>query len=194
MRSPSATTASRFMVPDARRRLARGDLGRVRDGDPRRGAVPRGGGPRARRSRARSSRPTRVEWISAALAIQAAGGVDGADLPGAAPPSRRPTSSTHSDAKVLFVDTPELLARVLERVERARGVRRIVLLDDALDAARRPRSAARQAACRCRRSPRSSARSSAGRARCAIGAAREPRTPGAFERAAATPSRSISRR
>jgi long-chain acyl-CoA synthetase len=80
----------------------------------------------------------RVEWMSAALAIQAAGG---AMVP------IYPSSTTeqtayvveHSDAKVLFVDGKALLARLFEsaagpELGALRAVEAIVLLDDGLDA------------------------------------------------------------
>jgi long-chain acyl-CoA synthetase len=57
--------------------------------------------------------PTSVEWISAAMAIQAAGGVMVPTYP-ASTAAQAAHVVTHSDAKVLFVDTPELLSRVFE--------------------------------------------------------------------------------
>ena len=76
--------------------------------------------------------PNRVEWMSAALGAQAAGG---AMVP------IYPTSTAeqagyvveHSDAKVVFVDTPALLGKVLDDWKSYHAVARIVLLDDALD-------------------------------------------------------------
>ncbi len=78
--------------------------------------------------------PNRVEWMSAALGIQAAGGV-------MVPIYRIDTSEQaayvigHSDAKVLFVDEAPLLERVLTAWSAMGQVKRIVLLDDGLDAA-----------------------------------------------------------
>ncbi|MFO0568226.1 MAG: long-chain fatty acid--CoA ligase [Polyangiaceae bacterium] len=78
--------------------------------------------------------PNRVEWIEAALAIQAAGGVMVPVYP-ACTAEQAAYILAHSDAKVLFVDTAALLSRVLERWSELTGVERIVLLDDRLDAA-----------------------------------------------------------
>jgi long-chain acyl-CoA synthetase len=78
--------------------------------------------------------PNRVEWASAALAIQAAGGVMVPVYP-ASTTEQFAYVASHSDAKVIFVDTPALLARVFEAWPALEAVHRIVLLDDALDAA-----------------------------------------------------------
>ncbi len=77
--------------------------------------------------------PNRVEWIEAALAIQAAGGVMVPVYP-ACTAEQAAYIVDHSDAKVLFVDTPALLARVLERWSELSHLERVVLLDDAIDA------------------------------------------------------------
>jgi long-chain acyl-CoA synthetase len=77
--------------------------------------------------------PNRVEWISAALAIQAAGGVMVPIYP-ASTPEQAAYVLSHSDARVLFVDTPALLGRVFEAWDACAQVERVVLLDDALDA------------------------------------------------------------
>jgi len=77
--------------------------------------------------------PNRVEWLEAALAIQAAGGVMVPIYP-ACTASQAAYVVEHSDAKVLFVDTPALLSRVLESWSSLGLVQRIVLLDDGLDA------------------------------------------------------------
>jgi long-chain acyl-CoA synthetase len=79
--------------------------------------------------------PNRVEWGSAALAIQAVGGVMVPVYP-ASTPEQLAYVVSHSDARALFVDTPALLGRVLEAWPSLGGVSRVVLLDDALDAAR----------------------------------------------------------
>lgn len=76
--------------------------------------------------------PNRVEWISAALGIQAIGGVM---VP------IYPTSTAdqigyivrHSDTRVLFVDTPDLLKRLFLSWADLEGVKKIVLFDDQLD-------------------------------------------------------------
>jgi len=79
--------------------------------------------------------PNRVEWISAALAIQAAGGVMVPIYPSNTA-EQAAYVVQHSDAKVVFVDTPALLARIFEAWGSYDHVDRIVLLDDKLDAAR----------------------------------------------------------
>ena len=79
--------------------------------------------------------PNRVEWASAALAIQAASGVIVPIYP-ASTPEQVGYVASHSDAKVIFVDTPALLGRLLTTWSALANVERIVLLDDALDAAR----------------------------------------------------------
>ena len=79
--------------------------------------------------------PNRVEWASAALAIQAAGGVMVPIYP-ASTVDQVAYVASHSDAKVIFVDTPALLGRLFEAWGALGAVERIVLLDDALDAAR----------------------------------------------------------
>ena len=55
--------------------------------------------------------PNRVEWASAALAIQAAGGVIVPIYP-ASTAEQVGYVVQHSDAKVVFVDTPALLGRL----------------------------------------------------------------------------------
>ena len=75
----------------------------------------------------------RVEWMAAAMAIQAAGGVMVPIYP-ASTAAQAGYVAKHSDASVLFVDGEELLARVLETWGELGAVRRVVLLDDALDA------------------------------------------------------------
>jgi long-chain acyl-CoA synthetase len=79
--------------------------------------------------------PNRVEWASAALAIQAAGGVMVPIYP-ASTPEQVGYVASHSDAKVIFVDTPALLSRLLTTWSALGLIERIVLLDDAIDAAR----------------------------------------------------------
>jgi long-chain acyl-CoA synthetase len=79
--------------------------------------------------------PNRVEWGSAALAIQAAGGVMVPVYP-ASTAEQLAYVASHSDAKVIFVDTAALLGRVFEAWSALGAVLRIVLLDDGLDAAR----------------------------------------------------------
>ena len=79
--------------------------------------------------------PNRVEWLSSALAIQAAGGVMVPIYP-ASTAEQAAYVVQHADAKVIFVDTAGLLGRVLEILEACPSVERVVLLDDGLDAAR----------------------------------------------------------
>jgi long-chain acyl-CoA synthetase len=78
--------------------------------------------------------PNRVEWMAAALGIQAAGGVM-VPVYAANTAEQAAYVVAHSDAKVLFVDTPVLLGRVFEAWSEYGAVARVVLLDDALDAA-----------------------------------------------------------
>lgn len=78
--------------------------------------------------------PNRVEWMSAALAIQAVGGVMVPIYP-ANTAEQAAYVIEHSDARVVFVDTPALLGRLFEAWETCAQVASIVLLDDALDAA-----------------------------------------------------------
>lgn len=79
--------------------------------------------------------PNRVEWMSAALAIQAAGGAMVPVYP-ASTSEQAGYIVRHSDAKIVFVDTPALLGRLLESWADLELVSRIVLLDDTLDPVR----------------------------------------------------------
>ncbi len=79
--------------------------------------------------------PNRVEWGAAALAIQSAGAVM-VPLYGASTAAQAAYVIDHSDAKVLFVDTPALLARLFEVWDELPRLERVVLLDDGLDAVR----------------------------------------------------------
>ena len=77
--------------------------------------------------------PNRVEWLSAALAIQAAGGVMVPIYPSSTA-AQVGYVLRHSGARFLFVDTELLLARVLEAWgEVGTGLEQVVLLDDSLD-------------------------------------------------------------
>ncbi len=78
--------------------------------------------------------PNRVEWMSAAMAIQAAGGVMIPIYPSSTA-DQAGYVLEHGDVRVLFVDTPALLERVFEAWSNLEGVRRIVLFDDTLDVA-----------------------------------------------------------
>ncbi len=77
--------------------------------------------------------PNRVEWLSAAYGIQAAGGVMVPIYP-ASTADQAGYVIEHSAAKVLFVDTAPLLANVFQAWADCAAVERIVLLDDGLDA------------------------------------------------------------
>ncbi len=79
--------------------------------------------------------PNRVEWASAALAIQAAGGVMVPIYP-ASTAQQAAYVASHSDARVVFVDTPALLARIFDDWAGYDAVERIITLDDALDVGR----------------------------------------------------------
>lgn len=71
--------------------------------------------------------PNSVEWISAAMAIQAVGGVMVPVYPANTTPQAAYVIE-HSDTKVLFVDTPALLQRVFEGWSAYANVTRIVTL------------------------------------------------------------------
>jgi long-chain acyl-CoA synthetase len=126
----------RFMVPDGAgwRAVTWGDFARqIRELAGFLRAVARAG--LAPGERAAVFAPNRVEWVSAALAIQASGGVSVPIYP-ASTVEQAGYVIAHSDARVVFVDTPALLGRLLEGWDELAGVRRVVLLDDALDPAR----------------------------------------------------------
>jgi len=124
--------------------------------------------------------PNRVEWASAALAIQAAGGVMVPIYP-ASTPDQVGYVASHSDAKVIFVDTPALLGRLLTTWGALGAVERIVLLDDALDAARVHESLRAKGVHVPPFEEVDAKLISIGRAR-AIGAGRDREDPHAFER------------
>jgi long-chain acyl-CoA synthetase len=77
----------------------------------------------------------RVEWLSAALGIQAAGGVIVPIYPSNTA-EQAAYVAEHSDARVVFVDGALLLQRIFEQWSAYRNVERIVLLDDAIDVAK----------------------------------------------------------
>jgi long-chain acyl-CoA synthetase len=79
--------------------------------------------------------PNRVEWMSAALGIQAAGGVT-VPVYASCTAEQAAYVVEHSDARLVFVDTPALVARVLQSWDAYAGVERIVVLDDAIDVAK----------------------------------------------------------
>ncbi|MBL8604398.1 MAG: AMP-binding protein [Myxococcales bacterium] len=78
--------------------------------------------------------PNRVAWGVAALAVQAAGGVMVPVYP-ASTAEQAAYILGHSDARVVFVDTPAVLSRLLEAWSSLRSLERVVLLDEGLDVA-----------------------------------------------------------
>ncbi|MEC9399984.1 MAG: AMP-binding protein, partial [Myxococcota bacterium] len=77
-----------------------------------------------------------VEWMSAALGIQAAGGVM-VPIYSSSTTEQIAYVVEHSDARVLFVDSDKLLRRVLEQWEQVEaGLLRIIALNDTLDVAK----------------------------------------------------------
>lgn len=77
--------------------------------------------------------PNRVEWMSAALAIEAAAGVMVPVYP-ASTVDQAGYIAEHSEATVLFVDTPALLKKVFTKPELYRSLKMLVLMDSSLDA------------------------------------------------------------
>ncbi len=73
--------------------------------------------------------PNSVEWFTAAFAIQTARGVMVPIYP-ASTADQAAYVVEHSEARVLFVATGELLERVLEGWDRLGSVRRFILVDD----------------------------------------------------------------
>jgi long-chain acyl-CoA synthetase len=72
--------------------------------------------------------------MSAALAIQAVGGAM-VPIYANSTPDQAAYVIKHSDAKFVFVDTPALLGKLFEAWDDLGGVLKVVLFDDALDAA-----------------------------------------------------------
>jgi long-chain acyl-CoA synthetase len=78
--------------------------------------------------------PNSVEWMSAALGIQSAGGAMVPIYP-ASTTAQAAYVANHCDAKVLFVDTPALLARVFEAWgDYAEAVRIVTLSEKPIEA------------------------------------------------------------
>ncbi len=176
----------RFMVPDGAdwRAVTWGAFARqIRQAALYLGAPGAGGaGGLAAGDRAAIFAPNRVEWMAAALAIQAAGGVMVPVYPSSTA-EQMAYVVAHSDARVLFVDSAPLLARVLAAWGELGGVERIVLLDDALDPAAVASDLNDKGG---RRTPPLAeivARVVPWSRALAIGAARDVEAPGAFERA-----------
>ncbi|MBX3190354.1 MAG: AMP-binding protein [Labilithrix sp.] len=124
--------------------------------------------------------PNRVEWASAALAIQAASGVMVPIYP-ASTPEQVGYVASHSDAKVIFVDTPALLGRLFATWSSLDQVERIVVLDDGVDVARVHASARDKGGAVPPLEDVERKVISLSRAR-AIGASRDREDPAAFER------------
>jgi long-chain acyl-CoA synthetase len=76
--------------------------------------------------------PNRVEWASAALAVQAAGGVMVPVYP-ASTAAQAAYVVDHADARVVFVDTPGLLKKLIECEASLKTVEHVVILDDRID-------------------------------------------------------------
>ena len=86
----------------------------------------------AKEDRACVLAPNSVAWASAALAIQAATGVIVPIYP-ASTAEQIAYVASHSDAKMIFVDTALLLSRLYEIWGELGQVQKIVLLSDAVD-------------------------------------------------------------
>src|SRR6185437_2279431 len=113
-------------------------------------------------------------------ATQAAGGVM-VPVYAASTPEQAAYVILHSDAKVVFVDTPALLGRLFEAWDSLGAVSRIVLLDDGLDAAAvlaKLRAAGKKVPAYAEAERKLVPWSRA----LAVGAARDQEEPGAFER------------
>lgn len=77
--------------------------------------------------------PNSVAWASSALGLQAVGGVVVPAYP-ASMPAQVAYVLSHSDAKVVFVDTPALLAKLFEAWAQVPTIEHVVLLDSSIDA------------------------------------------------------------
>lgn len=122
----------------------------------------------------------RVEWMAAALGIQAAGGVM-VPIYASSTADQAAYIVEHSDARVLFVDTEPLLERAIAEWERLEGVRRIVFFDETIDVAALLARMAREG----KKVPIEAdveARLVTWAAVMAMGAARDCQEPDAFER------------
>jgi long-chain acyl-CoA synthetase len=78
--------------------------------------------------------PNRVEWASAALGVEAAGCVMVPIYP-ASTAEQAAYIVNHADARVLFVDTPALLARVFDAWFDMPALEKVVVIDASIDAA-----------------------------------------------------------
>jgi long-chain acyl-CoA synthetase len=79
--------------------------------------------------------PNSVAWIASALAIQAAGGVMVPIYP-ASTAEQAAYVAHHADARVVFVDSAPLLARIFEAWPEYASTSKIVVLNDQIDPAR----------------------------------------------------------
>jgi long-chain acyl-CoA synthetase len=100
----------------------------------------------AHRDRGAVFAPNRVEWMSAALGLEAAGGVMVPVYP-ASTAEQAAYILEHSDAKVVFVDTPALLARLFAASAALANVETVVTLDDAVDPGKVADSAVEKGLC-----------------------------------------------
>ena len=76
--------------------------------------------------------PNRVEWMAAALGIQAAGGVM-VPIYGSSTADQAAYIIEHAEAKVLYVDTEVMLERILSVWDRLGCLQRVVCMSDDLD-------------------------------------------------------------
>lgn len=79
--------------------------------------------------------PNRVEWIAAALGIQAAGGAM-VPIYGTSTADQAGYVIEHSDARFVFVDTVPLVEKVIDAWDAYQNVERIVLFDADIDVAK----------------------------------------------------------
>jgi long-chain acyl-CoA synthetase len=124
--------------------------------------------------------PNRVEWMSAAMGIQAAGGVM-VPVYASSTAEQAGYVLSHGDARFVFVDTPALLRNLLLCWRDLGAVQRIVLLDDALDPVA-TLEALRAAGSEVPRAGDVEKRVVPWSRAVAAGAARDREEPGAFER------------
>jgi long-chain acyl-CoA synthetase len=100
----------------------------------------------AHRDRGAVFAPNRVEWMSAALGLEAAGGVMVPVYP-ASTAEQAAYILEHSDSKVVFVDTPALLSRLFAASAALGNVATIVQLDDSVDTSKVAESAIEKGLC-----------------------------------------------
>jgi long-chain acyl-CoA synthetase len=100
----------------------------------------------AHRDRGAVFAPNRVEWMSAALGLEAAGGVMVPVYP-ASTAEQAAYILEHSDSKVVFVDTPALLSRLFAASSALGNVATIIQLDDNVDPSKVAESAVEKGLC-----------------------------------------------